>query len=70
VIESDRKSGIMKLFESETVELKQVYTSDLKKEIVAFANTNGGTIYIGVHDSGEIVGLDNADFVMQQVSNS
>lgn len=60
----------MKLFESETVELKQVYTSDLKKEIVAFANANGGTIYIGVDDSGEIAGLDNADFVMQQVSNS
>lgn len=60
----------MKLYESETIELKEIYTSDLKKEIVAFANTNGGTIYIGVQDNGEIVGLDNADFVMQQISNS
>lgn len=60
----------MKLYESETVELKEIYTADLKKEIVAFANTNGGTIYIGVQDSGEIVGIDNADFVMQQISNS
>lgn len=60
----------MKLYESETVELKELYTSDLKKEIVALANTNGGTIYIGVQDSGEIVGLDNADFVMQQISSS
>ena len=60
----------MILYESETVELKELYTSDLKKEIVAFANTNGGTIYIGVQDSGEIIGLDNADFVMQQISNS
>lgn len=60
----------MKLYESETVELKEIYTSDLKKEIVAFANTNGGTIYIGVQDSGEIIGVDNADFVMQQISNS
>ncbi len=60
----------MILYESETVELKELYTSDLKKEIIAFANTNGGTIYIGVQDSGEIVGLDNADFVMQQISNS
>jgi ATP-dependent DNA helicase RecG len=70
VIEADRRSGIMKLYESETVELKEIYTSDLKKEIVAFANTNGGTIYIGVQDSGEIIGLDNDDFVMQQISNS
>jgi len=60
----------MKLYESETVELKEIYTPDLKKEIVAFANTNGGTIYIGVQSTGEIVGLDNADFVMQQISNS
>lgn len=60
----------MKLFESEAVELKKVFTPDLKKEIVAFANTNGGTIYIGVKDSGEIIGVDNTDFVMQQISNS
>ena len=60
----------MKLYESETVELKEIYTPDLKKEIVAFANTNGGTIYIGMQGNGEIVGLDNTDFVMQQISNS
>lgn len=60
----------MKLYESETIELKEIYTTDLKKEIVAFANTIGGTIYIGVNDSGEIVGLDDADFVMQKISNS
>ena len=60
----------MKLYESETVELKEIYTPHLKKEIVAFANTIGGTIFIGVQDNGEIVGLDNADFVMQQISNS
>lgn len=60
----------MRLYETETVELKEIYTSDLKKEIVAFANTNGGIIYIGVQDSGEIIGVDNADFVMQQISNS
>lgn len=60
----------MMMYESETIELKEVYTTELKKEIVAFANTNGGTIYIGVQDSGEITGLDNADFVMQQISNA
>jgi len=42
----------------------------LKKEVVAFANTNGGTIYIGVQDSGQITGLENADFVMQQISSA
>lgn len=70
VIETDRRSDVMELYESEIVELKEIYTSDLKKEIVAFANTNGGTVYIGVKNSGEIIGLDDADFVMQQISNS
>mgnify|MGYP001007003336 FL=1 len=60
----------MKLFKSETFELKEIYTPEFKKQIVAFANTNGGTIYIGVRDSGEIVGLHNADFVMQQISST
>lgn len=60
----------MRLYKSETVELKEIYTSDLKKEIVAFANTNGGVIYIGVQDNGEIIGVNNSDFVMQQISNS
>jgi ATP-dependent DNA helicase RecG len=36
--------------------------SNLDREIVAFANTVGGTIYLGVDDSGKIIGItiDNA----------
>jgi len=70
VIETDIKGDVMRMYESKTIELKEIYTPDLKKEVVAFANTNGGTIYIGVQDNGEITGLDNADFVMQQISNA
>lgn len=55
--------------ESETVELKEKVTEDIKKEIIAFANCNGGTIYIGVRDDGTVVGLDNVDNVSLQVSN-
>lgn len=60
----------MRFHESEKIELKESYTPGIKKEIVAFANTNGGTIYIGVDDSGEIIGINNADFIMQQLSNT
>ena len=56
--------------ESETVELKSVYVDSIKKEIVAFANTHGGTIYIGVEDDGEVRGIDHADLVTQQVMNA
>lgn len=70
VVETDRRGGIMRMYETETVELKEIYTPDLKKEVVAFANTNGGAIYIGVKDDGEIIGIDNSDFVMQQISSA
>ena len=60
----------MKFHESEMIELKEIYTADIKKEIVAFANTNGGVIYIGVADNGEVIGINNADFLMQQLSNT
>ncbi len=60
----------MKFHESEIIELKEIYTADIKKEIVAFANTSGGVIYIGVANNGEVIGIDNADFVMQQLSNA
>ena len=55
--------------ESETVELKAIVIEDIKKEIIAFANCAGGKLYIGVADNGEIVGVDNADEVTQQISN-
>ena len=55
--------------ESETVELKLVVTDDIKKELIAFANCSGGTLYIGVKDNGTVVGLDDPDDAALQVSN-
>ena len=49
----------MRIVENETNELKQELTKGIKKEIVAFANTNGGKIYIGVDDNGNVTGLQN-----------
>jgi len=46
--------------ENQFVELKSKLTSNIKKEIIAFANTNGGTIYIGITDDGIPIGLQNA----------
>ena len=53
----------MRYYESETIELKEKYVSDIKKEIVAFANTIGGVIYVGISNTGEVVGVESADFV-------
>ena len=49
--------------ESETVELKSVVVEDIKKEIIAFANCEGGKLYIGVQDDCTVVGLDDPDGV-------
>lgn len=55
--------------ESETLELKEIVVEDIKKEIIAFANSAGGTLYVGVADDGNIVGVENPDMVIQQISN-
>ena len=55
--------------ESETVELKEVVVDDIKKEIIAFANCDGGKLYIGVRDDGTVVGMDNPDGTALQISN-
>ncbi len=55
--------------ESETVELKAIVVEDIKKEIIAFANCEGGTLYIGVRDDGTVLGLDDPDGASLQVSN-
>ena len=60
----------MPLFESTTIELKQEYTSDLIKTIVAFANTSGGILYIGITDDSQIIGITDADGIMLKAGNA
>lgn len=55
--------------ESETVELKAIVVEDIKKEIIAFANCEGGKLYIGIQDDGTVLGLDDPDGASLQVSN-
>ena len=47
---------LLKEGEGLTVEFKERYTSKIDKDIVAFANTRGGHLLLGVNDDGEIVG--------------
>lgn len=59
----------MTIQESETVELKSIVVDDIKKEIIAFANCEGGKLYIGVQDDGIVVGVDDPDGAALQISN-
>lgn len=54
--------------EDEFTELKVELTKEIKKEIVAFANTNGGRIYIGIDDKGNVIGLKNISKDIESLS--
>ena len=57
------------LREDERTEFKSRLTDDVYKEVVAFANTNGGVIYIGVDDQGNSVGIDDVDGTYTRLTN-
>lgn len=59
----------MRFRETEIVELKSIVMDDIKKEIIAFANCEGGTVYVGVADDGKVLGVENADECALQISN-
>lgn len=54
----------MTLPERETMEIefksdvKKLSDSDLVDAVVAFANTNGGSLYLGIEDNGSVTGLN------------
>ena len=57
------------MIENNVVEFKSNFVNDLNKEIIAFSNTNGGEIYIGLDDNGKPCGLKNINEVELQCVN-
>lgn len=56
-------------FENENIEFKSIVTDDIYKEVIAFANTDGGTIYIGIDNTGNVVGIDDVDETYTRITN-
>ena len=56
--------------ENKTTEFKREYVEDIKNTIIAFANCDGGTLYIGVDDDGTVYGVDDVDGTMLRVTNA
>lgn len=56
--------------ENKTTEFKREYVEDIKNTIIAFANCDGGTLYIGVNDDGTACGVDDVDDTMLRVTNA
>lgn len=57
------------MLEGKNIEFKRQYTDDIKYAVLAFANTAGGTLYIGINDDGSVEGVEDPDAVMLQVMN-
>lgn len=57
------------MLENKTTEFKREYTDDIKYAVVAFANTEGGKIFIGLNDDGTACGVEDADGTMLRVTN-
>ena len=56
--------------ENLSTEFKREYTEQINKAIIAFANTAGGTLYIGINNDGTIAGVNEPDKTLLQVSNA
>lgn len=60
----------MTVYKNHDTEYIEQYVSGIGKEVVAFANSNGGTLYIGVCDDGSVCGVENPDDTMLRASSS
>lgn len=57
-------------FEDSRNEFKEILNDKLEREIIAFLNSNGGNLYIGVSDDGKVIGVDgNIDKLQLEIKD-
>ena len=62
-------SNLIAQGEGATLEFKRSLSKELGREVCAFANARGGTILIGVSDTGEIVGVSDQNRLKSRVQS-
>lgn len=62
-------SRILEEGEGTTTEFKESMNENGYKTISAFSNTEGGTLFCGVSDTGDVVGFDCADEPVRTITN-
>ncbi len=55
--------------ESQNIEYKSSWRDEYLKWICGFANANGGSIFIGIDDAGNIVGVTDAKKLLEEIPN-
>lgn len=61
---------MLDIIEDSQNEFKIKLTEKFEQEVISFLNTNGGNIYIGVDDKGNIIGLnENIDILQRKIKD-
>ena len=55
--------------EKQNVEWKAAWKDEYLQWICGFANANGGSLYIGVDDNGQVIGIANAKRLLEDLPN-
>lgn len=60
---------LLRMQETQVIEFKQNWNDEYLKWICGFANAQGGVLFIGKNDNGEVVGLTDANRLMEDIPN-
>lgn len=61
---------MLNIIEDVRNEFKVKLTDKFEEEVISFLNTNGGNIYIGVNDKGDIIGINgNIDLLQRTIKD-
>jgi ATP-dependent DNA helicase RecG len=55
--------------ENQHIEWKSTWKDEYLKWVCGFANADGGTMYIGLDDEGQLVGLENPKKILEDLPN-
>jgi len=64
-----KKLEVLFMAESQNIEYKESWRDEYLKWVCGFANAQGGTIYIGIDDAGNVVGVKDVKKLMEDIPN-
>ena len=57
------------LYETNRIEYKEKLTSDLEQEVVAFLNSEGGDVFLGIRKDGSVTGISDPDDIQLKIAD-
>ena len=60
---------IRSMAENQNIEYKESWRDEYLKWVCGFANAQGGSIYIGINDNGEVVGVTDCKKLLEDIPN-